>query len=131
MDRRTFIAILAVLALPGAALAKAEEKAAINVPTYVQLPTLNATSFRADGSRGVVTVDNGLDVADPVLRAQAAAMQPRLRAAFNQFLSRYMSGLAPGAPPNADFMAREFQKLTDATLGKTGARFLIGSILMN
>ena len=131
MNRRALIALAAALALPGAAFAKAEDKAAVNAQSFVELPTLNATSFRPDGSRGVVTVDNGLDVADPALRAQAEAMQPRLRAAYNQFLSRYMSGLAPGAPPNADFMAREFQKLTDRTLGKPGAKFLIGSSLVN
>ena len=68
---------------------------------------------------------------DPALRAYATSAQPRLQAAYNQFLSTYMSGITPGAPPNADYLVSQLQRLTDQVLGKPGARFLVGSILMN
>lgn len=131
MHRRAVIALgLTLLAAP-VAFAKEEAKDKAGATTYVGLQTLNATTVRTNGSRGVVTVDNGLNVPDPALRALAAASAPRLRAAYNAFLSKYMIGLSPGAPPNADLLAAEFQRLTDLTLGKPGAKFLIGSILMN
>jgi hypothetical protein len=130
MHRRAVIALVLTLIAPPLALAKEAEPKA-GVTTFIELQTLNASTLRANGSRGVVTVDNGLNVPDASLRALANASTPRLRAAYNAFLSKYMIGLAPGAPPNADLLAAEFQRLTDVTLGRPGAKFLIGSILMN
>ena len=124
--------IAALLLAPGLALAKEGEASKRgNTATYVELQTLSATCIRPDHSRGVVTVDNGIDVPDPALRAYATSAQPRLQAAYNQFLTTYMSGITPGAPPNADYLVSQLQRLTDQVLGKPGARFLVGSILMN
>lgn len=131
MRRALPLLLIAALAFPLAASAKEEAKAKPTDRTYVELPTLNATSIRADGSRGVVTVDEGLDIPDPAIRAMAGPYGPRLRAAYLDWLTRYMAGLSPGAPPNADLMVTELQRVTDRTLGKPGARFLIGSILVN
>ncbi|MEI7931815.1 MAG: Tat pathway signal protein, partial [Alphaproteobacteria bacterium] len=118
MHRRTLLALTLVLFAPPLDSAKeAEPKDKAGASPYVELQTLNATTVRANGSRGVVTVDNCLNVPDPALRTLATESQPRLRAAYNAFLSQYMIGLAPGAPPNADLLATQFQRITDRTLG--------------
>jgi len=43
----------------------------------------------------------------------------------------YAAGLPPGAPPNADYLGSSLQRQTDSTLGRPGARLLLGSILVN
>ena len=56
---------------------------------------------------------------------------PLLRAAYSEVLRTYATGLATGAVPNADYLARELQRQTDMALGRPGARVLLGSILVN
>lgn len=127
-----------VLALP-AALAPAAGLAAPEVVekkkgggvSYIQFQTLTATVFRSDGQRGVLTVEAGIDVPDAALRARASLSLPRLRAAYVQVLETYAAGLTPGAPPDADYIARSLQVQTDRVLGRPGARLLIGTILIN
>jgi hypothetical protein len=79
----------------------------------------------------VLTVEVGLDVPDGALRSRAEASMPRIRAAYVQTVMTYAAGLPPGAPPNADFLARALQRATDQTLGRPGARLLLGAILVN
>lgn len=99
--------------------------------SYIQFQTLTATVFRSDGRRGVLTVEAGVDVSDAGLRARVDISQPRLRAAYAQLLRTYAGGLAPGSPPDADYLARALQAQTDQVLGRPGARLLIGTILIN
>ena len=99
--------------------------------SFIQFETLTATVFRADGRRGVLTVEAGIDVPDAGLRNRASLSQPRLRAAYVQFLQTYAGGLAPGAPPDADYIARALQAQTNQVLGRPGARLLLGTILIN
>ena len=65
-----------------------------------------------------------------VLTAFAAPI-PRLRAAYSQTLQTFGASLGPGAVPNADFLVREMQRQTDLVLKKPGARFLVGTIMVN
>jgi hypothetical protein len=99
--------------------------------SYIQFPTLTATIFHGDGSRGVLTIESGVDVSDAGLRARAQASQPRLSAAYLMVLQAYASGLAPTAPPDADYIARTLQRETDRVLGRPGARLLLGSIMID
>lgn len=99
--------------------------------SYIMLDTLTATITRRTGVRGVITVETGVDIADENLRARAELSRPRLRASYTEFLQSYVSGLNRGAPVNADYLAAQLQRRTDQVLGKSGAKFLIGSILMN
>lgn len=137
MRRRAFLALpaaaLAVMALPAPTLASGGEKKKDEGPAspYVRVPILTATVRRRDGKRGVLTVETGVDVPDAKLRALAQSSVPRLRAAYFQALQNYANGLAPGAPPNPDFLGRELQRETDRVLGKPGARLLFGSIMVN
>lgn len=130
MDRR--LALAAALALlPVAGAASAAEKKAGGGVTYTAIKAISATILRRDGSRGVISVECGVDIADDALRNLAQISQPRLRAAWAEFVQTYVGGLPKASVPDADYMARELQRLTDKVLGKKGAKFLIGTILIN
>jgi hypothetical protein len=135
MNRRHLLAaaILAPTLAPIAARASSpkEEKKKGGGLSFIQIQTLIATIERPGGKRGVITVETGIDVADAKLRERAEQSQPRLRAAFNGFLSSYVAGLPRGAPVNADYLSRALQRQTDIVLGRPGAKLLLGSILMN
>lgn len=129
MRRRLIIAALALAALAGSA--HAEERKKGGGDSFIQLQTLTATVIRADGRRGVMTVDAGVDVPDDSLRERANESTPRLRAAYAQVLQIYATGLPGGAAPNADYLSRQLQQQTDLVLGRPGAHLLLGTILVN
>ena len=99
--------------------------------TFIEIRTLTATIIRADGHRGVLTVEVGIDVPDSGLRARADASTPRLQAAYVQVVQTYAAGLTPTTVPNADFLATALQRQTDLVLGRPGAKLLMGTILVN
>jgi hypothetical protein len=129
----TLIVALPALAGPLAARAapEADEKKKGGGTSYIQFRTLTATIIRSDGRRGVLTVEAGVDVPDSGLRARVNISQPRLRAAYVQFLETYAGGLAPGAPPDADYIAHSLQAQTNQVMRAPGARLLLGTILIN
>jgi hypothetical protein len=131
MDRRLFLSLAALAALPAAAHASGAEKKKSGGGSYVPLQTLLGTTIRASGGRGVLSVDCGLDVPDEGLRTRAEQSVPRLRAAYVQTIQAYAAGLASGALPNADYIAQALQRQTDAILGRPGARVLLGAIIVN
>jgi len=127
--RRQILFGLSLLAL--ASSARAEERKKGGGDSFIQLQTLTATVIRADGRRGVMTLEAGLDVPDAGLRTRADQSTPRLRAAFAQVLQVYATGLPGGAVPNADYLERQLQQQTDQVLGRPGARLLLGTIMVN
>jgi hypothetical protein len=84
-----------------------------------------------DGRHQVMTVQAVVDAPDPALRDYAEKVTPRLRDAYTQALQLYAGGLVPGAPPDADYVARRLQEATDRVLGRRGGKFLIGGIMIN
>lgn len=137
MDRRRLIRFaLAAALFPAAAWAnkpkreKGDDKGAGQV-SYLPIPTLTATVLRPDGRRGVMSVDLGLDISDKALRDKAQLVLPRLRAAFVQTVQVYAAGMPQGPPPSVDYLSRELQRQTDLTLGRPGAKLLLGSVLVN
>ncbi|HEX2559768.1 Tat pathway signal protein [Phenylobacterium sp.] len=132
MHRRSLLLAAAAMALaPGARAASNREKKVVGGLSYVQLPAVTSSVLLPNGRRGVLTVEAGLDIPDVRLRERAEASQPRLRAAFAQRLQTYATGLPPGAPPNAETLSREMQRETDRVLGRTGARLLLGTVMVN
>jgi hypothetical protein len=134
MNRRALVlaaAFAASLPLLAHASEKKAEKKKGGGESYIQIPTLAATTTTANGRRGVMTVETGVDVPDGALRSRCEASLPRLRAAYAQVVQIYAAGLAPGAAPNADFLALALQRETDKVLGRKGARLLLGAILVN
>jgi hypothetical protein len=134
MRRRRLATLAALLLALAPALAHAGGKAdkkRSGGETYIVLQTLLGTTIRADGRRGVLSVECGLDVPDSALRTRAEQSVPRLRAAYVETIQAYAHGLPAGALPNADFIARTLQRQTDQVLGRPGARLLLGAILVN
>ena len=129
--RRLALALPLFLLATSIALAAPAEKKKGGGDTFIQLPTLTATIFRADGRRGVLTVDIGLDIADGGLRQRANQSIPLLRDAYTRQLLTYAPSIAPGAPPNPDTIGAALQRATDQTLGRPGAKLLLGTILEN
>lgn len=125
-----FAAAAGALALAGPTSAVAEGKAKGN-GAYVPLTQLLGTIMRSDGSRGVLSVDLGLDVPDADLRKRVEQSSPRLRAAYLQTVQAYTGALGGGSVPNPDYLIATFQRQTDAMLGRPGARVLIGSVIVN
>ena len=99
-------------------------------PSYMRLPTVTANVIRSGGRRGVMTVETGLDTPDAVLRARAAQSAPRLRAAYAAVVQRAANALLPGAPPDVERLVAQLQAATDRTVGRPGARLLIGTVMV-
>jgi len=130
MNRRGLIvATLTLVALP--ALARADERKKGGGASFIQMDTLAATIMRADGRRGVMTVEVGIDVPDAGLHTRAMQSTPLLRAAYGEVLRTYAAGLRPGVLPDADYLSRELQRQTDMALGRPGAVLMLGTILVN
>lgn len=133
MHRRRLIALVAALAAPGlmGSSEQKDDKKKQSVGDYVEVHTLAATITRLNGKRGVMTVQCGLDVPDPKLRAKTELYLPRLRSAYIQTLQTYASGMTPATPPNGDVLAQALQRDTDRILGQRGAKLLLGAMLIN
>lgn len=131
MDRRLALAAALALAPAVAVASGGGEKKKGGGATFLQIKAIAATIIHRDGSRGVVTVECGVDVPDERLRTLAEQSQPRLRAAYAGFIQAYAGGLPAAGLPNADYISREMQRLTDSVLGKKGAKLLLGTILVN
>ncbi len=134
MYRRSLISAAAVLAALAPDLVRANEKPEKKKgggESYIQIGAIIATTNVSGGSRGVLTVETGIDVPEAALRNKCEQVTPRLRAAFVQVIQIYAAGLSPGAVPNADFIGSILQRETDRVLGKKGARLLLGSIMIN
>ena len=132
--RRTLLFALAALALTARSeLASAEpaQKKKGGGLSYIQFDTLTATIIRGNGRRGTMTVDTGIDVPNSGLHQRAMLSQPRLRAAYIQWLTSYAASLGPGQPPDADYISANLQRETDQALGQPGAHLLLGAILLN
>jgi len=127
--RFTTLVLLTLLlpaALPGPARAEKKEEG-----TYVAMDTLTAMVVAGNGRHQIMTVQAGIDVPDKALHDHAFKLTPRLQDAYVQVLQLYAGGLVPGAPPDADYVARKLQETTDRVLGKPGGKFLIGGIMIN
>lgn len=116
---------------PANASAAGGEKKKGGGQSFLPMPALTATVMRVNGRRGVLTVEAGLDVPDTTLRTRAEGSLPRLRDAYVRFLMAYGASVPAGAPPSPDIIASQLQRATDETLGKPGAKLLIGTILVN
>ena len=131
MFQRAIPILLIVLAFAAPPSVQAEGKGKQAKQPYLQLDTIAASVVKPNGRHGVLTVEVGLDASDPGLRDRLELYQPMLRSAYVSALQPYALGIAPGAPPNADYIASVLQRETDRVLGQHGARLLVGSILIN
>ena len=129
MERRALLG-LAVVATAASTSARASSGgAAPSADTYIRLPVITASILQANGRRGVLTIETGVDVPDAALRTRAQQSAPRLRAAYNTAAQRFANGLRPGVVPDIDQLSAQLQAATNATLGRSGARLLLGTVM--
>ncbi|WP_269515061.1 Tat pathway signal protein [Brevundimonas subvibrioides] len=127
MNRRALLAApLALAATP----ALASEGGGAPASTYLRYPTITANTFRPDGRRGVMTIEAGVDVADPALLLRARQSEPRVRAVFAILAQREAATLLPGQPPNVDRLSRQYQSAMNIILGQRGATLLLGTVMV-
>ena len=81
-----------------------------------RLPIVTASILHANGRRGVLSIETGLDVPDATLRTRAEQSAPRLRAAFNTVAQRFVGGLRPGMPPDIGQLASAAQTAGNTAL---------------
>jgi flagellar basal body-associated protein FliL len=124
MDRRTLLGLKDAARKTGGGGGGAPQ------PSYMRLPTITANVMRSGGRRGVMTVETGLDTADAALRTRVAQSAPRLRAAYAAVVQASANSLLPGAPPDVERLVAQLQAATDRTLGRAGARLLIGTVMV-
>lgn len=98
--------------------------------SYLRLPTITANVMRPGGRRGVMTVETGVDTPDAALRARVAQSLPRLRAAYAAVVQQSAGALLPGAPPDVERLVAQLQAVTNTTMGRAGARLLIGTVMV-
>lgn len=98
--------------------------------SYTRLPTVTANFRRPDGRLGVMTVELGVDVADAALRTRATQSAPRLRAAYATVIQQAATATLPGAPPNLEALIAQLQAATNRSLGRAGARVLVGTVML-
>ncbi|PZO06025.1 MAG: Tat pathway signal protein [Alphaproteobacteria bacterium] len=132
MDRRALLGLAAVAVSASAAPASAGSGADTAAPqaTFTRLPTATGNVIGANGRRAVMSVELGLDIADAALRTRATQSAPRLRAAYNTVVQRVASTTLPGMAPDVERLVAQLQAATNATLGRAGARLLIGTVLV-
>ncbi len=127
--RRLLLGALAAAAAAPAAVRAAEERKKGGGASYIQFPTLTAPLLRA-GANGVLTAEAGVDTPDPALKAKVDLLQPRLRDAYNTVMAQFAAALSPGAPPDVEALVQRLQAATDRVVGRPGARFLIGTVIV-
>lgn len=100
--------------------------------SWVSVYPIAISIVQDDRVRGQFQVWLGMDVPDEKLRARAEEIKPRLRDAWMTRLSQYASTtLRVRKPANIDDLSRLLQSTADETLGKPGARVLLGSVTVN
>ncbi len=78
-----------------------------------------------------MTVETGVDVADPALHLRAQQSQPRMRAVFAILVQREAESLLPGAVPNVDRLGAQLQSAVNIILGRRGAaKLLLGTVMV-
>ena len=132
MDRRALLGLAAVAvsaSVPSASAAGGKDTAAPQA-TFTRLPTATGNVVGVNGRRAVMSVELGLDIADAALRTRATQSAPRLRAAYNTVVQRVASTTLPGMAPAVERLVAQLQAATNATLGRAGARLLIGTVMV-
>jgi hypothetical protein len=136
MRRRLVLAaVLSFATLSALAPARAEEAGArskrTGAATFVPMPTLTANTQRADGRRGVFSVESGVDVPDPALRERVTGLAPALIDAYATTVRVFAGALRPGQVPDLDALEARLQADTDRIVGRRGTRVLLGTCLVD
>ncbi|MGN6422279.1 MAG: Tat pathway signal protein [Asticcacaulis sp.] len=124
------LGLAASLAPAGSALASEAKKKGGGVG-YTQFPTITVFTDAGRLRHGVMSVDMGLYSDNPKLVAQIKLYVPRLQDAYVTVLQGYAGNLNRTSLVDTGYVAAQLQAATDRILGVTGAKVLLGSIIIN
>ena len=77
-----------------------------------------------------MTVETGVDALTDHMADLVPKSLPRLRAAYAEAVQTEANNLLPGAPPDIERLVRALRSATQDVLGGTGARVLIGTVII-
>ena len=91
---------------------------------------MSISVMRRSGTRGMLTVDMGIDIQDTTLRRRAQSSEPRLRDAIRTALSDYSYRYyRPSSAPDPVMISRLITQEVDRTLGGPGAHVLLVNVI--
>ena len=131
MIRRQFLILTALSGLITPAAFASEPKKKGGGEGYTQFKTINVFTQASRRRHGTLSVDMGLYSDNAKLVEQIKLYQPRLQDAYVARLQAYAGTLNSNALVDTGFIAMQLQSATDAILGRTGAKVLLGTILLN
>ncbi len=136
MLRRQLLAALALAAptlagvVPATARAAEDKKKGGGV-NYTQVPMITVFTQAGSYHHGTMSVEVGLYADDPKMTAKVALYMPRLQDAYVSRLQAYAANLNARSLVDTDYLSAQLQAATNQILGQTGARVLLGSIMLN
>ncbi|ESQ77753.1 hypothetical protein [Asticcacaulis sp. AC402] len=98
---------------------------------YSQFPMISVSIRGAGHRHGSMSVEVGLYCEDPKLTERVNLYRPRLMDAYVTKLQGYAANLTATSLIDTDYVGNQLQAVTDKVLGRTGAKLLLGSILLN
>lgn len=121
---------LALCLLAGsAALATAPAKKSAQPDEFLPFDAITVSVLERMRVKGFLTVEFGLYVTDKKLRHAVEANRRTLNDAYVRALADYGADVAKiTVPPDVDGIAERLQAVTDAMLGRTGARVLLSQL---
>lgn len=132
MDRRALLGLAAVAAAAATPVkASSGGGGGSSQSSYLRLPTVTANVRRPGGATGVMTVETGVDTPDAALRTRVAQSAPRLRAAYAAVVQQAANAMLPGTAPDVERLVAQLQAATNRTVGRAGARLLIGTVMVS
>jgi hypothetical protein len=99
--------------------------------SFIMIEPMYTTVVDAGRPNGMLLVAIGLDIPDPVLRAQADLGMPVLRDAYVRSLMSYAAAVVrPDHQPDVGLIADRLQRVTDRELHRQGARVLLAQVAL-
>jgi hypothetical protein len=118
------------LALVGPAVAAPKKESAGGESGFVGQMQVTATIMQSMRPAGLLQVDAGLVVPDPILRTRVQGLGPVIRAAWRSAAQDYVNRqYTRGRVPDARLMAANLQAATDRVVGRPGAQVVMISLI--
>ena len=122
---------LAVTTMPAFADDDAPQHKVTQSDSFIMIEPMYTTVVDVGRPEGMLLVAIGLDIPDPVLRAQADQGMPVLRDAYLRSLMSYTAAVVrPGQQPDVGLIADRLQRVTDKALHRKGARVLLAQVAL-
>src|ERR1700753_2286916 len=108
---------------------KAPEHKTTQSKSYIEIDPIYTTIVADNHAAGMLMIGAGLDVPDPVLRADVDRSMPVLRDAYIRNLMTFTDNMVrTDVQPDVALIADRLQAVTDRALKKKGAKILLAQV---